>query len=44
VADNIEVKNIKSVEIKLNKNKKFTVLYNKKSGLKERNLNEQFKF
>ncbi len=44
VADNIEVKNIKSVEIKLNKNKKFVLLYNKKFGLKERNLAEQFKF
>ena len=43
VADNIEVKNIKSVEIKLNKNKKFILLYNKKFGLKERNLAEQFK-
>ncbi len=44
VADNVEVKNIKSVEIKLNKNKKFILLYNKKFGLKERNLAEQFKF
>ena len=44
VADNVEVKNIKSVEIKLNKNKKFVLLYNKKFGLKERNLAEQFKF
>ena len=44
VADNIEVKNIKSVEIKLNKKKKFTVLYDKKFGLRERNLAEQFKF
>ena len=44
VADNIEIKNIKSVEIKLNKNKKFVLLYNKKFGLKERNLAEQFKF
>ena len=44
VADNIEVKNIKSVEIKLNKNKKFVLLYNKKFGLKERNLAEQIKF
>ena len=44
VADNIEVKNIKTVEIKLNKNKRFVVLYNKKFGLKERNLAEQFKF
>ena len=44
VADNIEIKNIKSVEIKLNKNRKFRLLYNKKYGLKERNLAEQFKF
>lgn len=44
VADNIEVKHIKTVEIKLNKNKKFILLYNKKFGLKERNLAEQFKF
>lgn len=43
VADNIEVKNIKSVQIKLNKSKKFVLLYNKKFGLKERNLAEQFK-
>ena len=44
VADNIEIKNIKSVEIKLNKSKKFVLLYNKKFGLKERNLAEQSKF
>ena len=44
VADNVEIKNIKSVEIKLNKNKKFILLYNKKYGLKERNLAEQSKF
>ncbi len=44
VADNIEIKNINSVEIKLNKNNKFILLYNKKYGLKERNLAEQFKF
>ena len=44
VADNIEIKNVKYVEIKLNKNKKFILLYNKKFGLKERNLAEQFKF
>ncbi|OUV86847.1 MAG: NAD kinase [Pelagibacteraceae bacterium TMED136] len=44
VADNVEIKNIKSVEIKLNKNKKFILLYDKKFGLKERNLAEQFKF
>ncbi|RZO87962.1 MAG: NAD kinase [alpha proteobacterium HIMB114] len=44
VADNIEIKNIKSVEIRLNKNKKFILLYNKKYGLKERNLAEQSKF
>ena len=44
VADNIEIKNIKSVEIKLNKRRKFVLLYNKKYGLKERNLAEQFKF
>ena len=43
VADNIEIKNIKSVDIGLNKNKKFILLYNKKYGLKERNLAEQFK-
>ena len=44
VADNVEIKNIKSVEIKLNKKRKFILLYNKKYGLKERNLAEQFKF
>ena len=43
VADNVEVKNIKFLKIKLNKNKKFVLLYNKKFGLKERNLAEQFK-
>lgn len=43
VADNIEVKHINRVEIKLNNNKRFTLLYNKKFGLKERNLAEQFK-
>ncbi len=44
VADNIEVKNINKIEIRLNTNIKFTLLYNKKYGLKERNLAEQFKF
>lgn len=44
VADNVEIKNIKSIEIKLNKKKKFAVLYDKKFGLRERNLAEQFKF
>ena len=44
VADNVEIKNIKSIEIKLNKKKKFSVLYDKKFGLRERNLAEQFKF
>ncbi len=44
VADNIEVRNIKSVNIQLSKKIKFKILYNKKFGLKERNIAEQFKF
>jgi NAD+ kinase len=32
------------VNIYLNKNKTFRLLYDKKFGLKERNLAEQFKF
>jgi len=44
VADNIEFRDVLSVNIYLNKNKTFKLLYDKKFGLKERNLAEQFKF
>jgi NAD+ kinase len=44
VADNIEFRDVSNVSIYLNKNKTFKLLYNKKYGLKERNLAEQFKF
>ena len=44
VADNIEFRNVLNVNIYLNKNKIFKLLYDKKFGLKERNLAEQFKF
>jgi len=44
VADNLEVRNVISVSIFLNKNKTFKLMYDRKFGLKERNLAEQFKF
>jgi len=44
VADNIEFRDVSNVSIYLNKNKTFKLLYDKKFGLKERNLAEQFKF
>ncbi len=44
VADNIEFRDVSNVSIYLNKNKTFKLLYDKKYGLKERNLAEQFKF
>lgn len=44
VADNIEFRDVLNVNIYLNKNKTFKLLYDKKYGLKERNLAEQFKF
>ncbi len=44
VADNIEFRDVLNVNIYLNKNKTFRLLYDKKFGLKERNLAEQFKF
>ena len=44
VADNIEFRDVSNVNIYLNKNKTFKLLYDKKYGLKERNLAEQFKF
>jgi NAD+ kinase len=44
VADNIEFRDVLNVSIYLNKNKTFKLLYDKKYGLKERNLAEQFKF
>ena len=44
VADNIEFRDVLNVNIYLNKNKTFKLLYDKKFGLKERNLAEQFKF
>lgn len=44
VADNVELRDVSNVSIYLNKNKTFKLLYDKKYGLKERNLAEQFKF
>jgi len=44
VADNFEVRNITNVNIFLNKNKIIQLMYDRKSGLKERNMAEQFKF
>ena len=44
VADNTEVRNASVVKIRIKKNSFFKVLYNKKFGLKEKNLAEQFKF
>lgn len=44
VADNLEVRNVINVNIFLNKNKTFKLMYDRKFGLKERNLAEQFKF
>lgn len=44
VADNFEFRDVSNVSIYLNKNKTFKLLYDKKYGLKERNLAEQFKF
>ncbi len=44
VADNVEFRDVSNVSIYLNKNKTFKLLYDKKYGLKERNLAEQFKF
>ena len=41
---NIEFRDVLNVNIYLNKNKTFRLLYDKKFGLKERNLAEQFKF
>ncbi len=44
VADNTEVRNASIIKIRIKKNSVFKVLYNKKFGLKEKNLAEQFKF
>ena len=44
VADNTEVRNASIINIKIKKNIVFKVLYNKKFGLKEKNLAEHFKF
>ena len=44
VADNTEVRNASIIKIKIKKNIVFKVLYNKKFGLKEKNLKEHFKF
>ena len=44
VADNVEFRHVLNVNIYLNKNITFRLLYDKKFGLKERNLAEQFKF
>jgi len=44
VADNFEVRNVTNVNIFLSKNKIIQLMYDRKSGLKERNMAEQFKF
>jgi len=44
VADNSEIRNVSSVKIYVNQAIGFKLLYNKKFGLQERNLAEQFKF
>ena len=44
VADNNEIKNALIVKISVNWKIQFKLLYNKKFGLQERNLAEQFKF
>ena len=44
VADNTEIRNVTNVKIYINQSIGFKLLYNKKFGLQERNLAEQFKF
>ena len=44
VADNTEVRDATITKININQSIKFKLLYNKKFGLQERNLAEQFKF
>ena len=44
VSDNSEIRNAHIVKISINTKIQFKLLYNKKSGLVERNIAEQFKF
>lgn len=44
VADNTEIRNATLIRISVNQSIGFKLLYNKKFGLQERNLAEQFKF
>jgi len=44
IANNVEFRHVLNVNIYLNKNKTFRLLYDKKFVLKEKNLAEQFKF
>ena len=44
VSDNTEIRNAHIVKISINTKIQFRLLYNKKSGLVERNIAEQFKF
>ena len=44
VADNTEIRNATLIKISVNQSIGFKLLYNKKFGLQERNLAEQFKF
>jgi NAD+ kinase len=44
VADNTEIRDVANVRIYINQSIGFKLLYNKKFGLQERNLAEQFKF
>ena len=42
--DNTEIRNAHIIKISINTKIQFRLLYNKKSGLVERNIAEQFKF
>ena len=44
VSDNTEIRNAHIIKISINTKIQFRLLYNKKSGLVERNIAEQFKF
>jgi NAD+ kinase len=44
VSDNTEIRNAHIIKISINTKIQFKLLYNKKSGLVERNIAEQFKF
>ena len=43
VADNIEVRNAKSIEVKINKNIKFKLLYDRNKGLQKKIKLEQIR-